>query len=434
MSLGIPNTSWSQLITTNFLACADLPIQLAVNVGAGGRLERLPGRSQARAPPLSWRPSALLAPDRPARSPIPGVPMCEHFNSSLMPPDHEYVATGTATVEGSTTPALPFEARFTIGPMQSSVQWRSHELRDGVSAILGQVVAHTNDGFQRPAPVGTITVERLEGSTWLKAGEATSSPDGSFVVLAGMVLPTDSYFRLLYPGDYWVAANVGMPVKVWPPFVPAVIPAPMPPAPTPVVAVQPTARVKIKAVSARSRLKVDVNPNMGSKYWTFQIQRRNADWILEGAEDLPDLGQHREADAEPAQGHLPGVGEPEVRAPGRHVGQRGHAEAVTRRVPRDWRGTDTDWRDADTGVREVPDVDVARPEPRSASVGAWAAQVGACAASPIAAGRYCAHERSHATDSPWSALPPPATRSSPSPSGSSALTASARSPHSAPAS
>ena len=40
---------------------------------------------------------------------------------------------------------------------------------------------------------------------------------------------------------------------------------------------QPTARVKIKAVSARSKLKVDVNPNMGSKYWTFQVQRKNLD-------------------------------------------------------------------------------------------------------------------------------------------------------------
>ena len=276
MSLGIPNTSWSQLITTNFLACADLPIQLAVAAGPGvvwsvtGQITGAGSTTVLETFSASDSgPAGTLS--------IPGVAMCEHFNSSLMPPDHEYVATGTATVEGSTTPALPFEARFTIGPMQSSVQWRSHELRDGVSAILGQVFAHTNDGFQRPAPVGTITLERLEGSTWLRAGEAASSPDGSFVVLAGMVLPTDSYFRLLYPGDYWVAANVGMPVKVWPPFVPAVIPAPMPPAPTPVVAVQPTARVKIKAVSARSRLRVDVNPNMGSKYWTFQIQRRNAD-------------------------------------------------------------------------------------------------------------------------------------------------------------
>ena len=46
--------------------------------------------------------------------------------------------------------------------------------------------------------------------------------------------------------------------------------------PTPPV-VLPSPTVKVKAVSGRSKLKVDVNPNMGRKYWTFQVQRKNAD-------------------------------------------------------------------------------------------------------------------------------------------------------------
>jgi hypothetical protein len=54
-------------------------------------------------------------------------------------------------------------------------------------------------------------------------------------------------------------------------FPPTIIPTPTPPA------AQPIPKVKIKAVSSRSKLKVDVNPNMGSKYWTFQVQRKNAD-------------------------------------------------------------------------------------------------------------------------------------------------------------
>jgi subtilisin family serine protease len=37
------------------------------------------------------------------------------------------------------------------------------------------------------------------------------------------------------------------------------------------------ATVKVKAVSGRSKLKVDVNPDKGTGYWTFQVQRRNAD-------------------------------------------------------------------------------------------------------------------------------------------------------------
>ena len=35
--------------------------------------------------------------------------------------------------------------------------------------------------------------------------------------------------------------------------------------------------VKIKAVSHRSKLKVDVNPNRGTKFYVFQVQRKNAD-------------------------------------------------------------------------------------------------------------------------------------------------------------
>ncbi len=41
------------------------------------------------------------------------------------------------------------------------------------------------------------------------------------------------------------------------------------PAPTPVV--------KVKAVSEASRLWVNVNPNKGGRYWTFQVQARQPD-------------------------------------------------------------------------------------------------------------------------------------------------------------
>jgi len=35
--------------------------------------------------------------------------------------------------------------------------------------------------------------------------------------------------------------------------------------------------VKVKAVSGRGKLKVDVNPNMGRRYWSFQVQRMATD-------------------------------------------------------------------------------------------------------------------------------------------------------------
>ncbi len=47
--------------------------------------------------------------------------------------------------------------------------------------------------------------------------------------------------------------------------------------PVPPVSGQPSPVVRLKAVSGRSKLKVDVDPNKGGKYWTFQVQRKNAD-------------------------------------------------------------------------------------------------------------------------------------------------------------
>jgi hypothetical protein len=35
--------------------------------------------------------------------------------------------------------------------------------------------------------------------------------------------------------------------------------------------------VKAKATSGKSKLRVDVNPNKGKGYWTFQVQRQQAD-------------------------------------------------------------------------------------------------------------------------------------------------------------
>lgn len=284
MELWVPETTWSELITTNFLACNDLTVRLTVSVAAdvawkvAGQIAGLSAGGES-GPPLETFESAGIGPQDPPIA-IPGITMCEHFNVPVTPQNHGYVATATATIDGvpQTTPTL--EEPFTIGPMRSAVRWRSHEIRGAVSAVLGDVAAYTNDGFSRPAPVGTVTLQRLEGSTWLTAGETTSAADGTFAVTADGILQTGSYIRLQYPGDYWVAANDAWPVQVWAPWNPLPPPATQPPAapaPPPVVNARPTPTVKVKAVSRATKLKVDVNPNKGSKYWTFQVQRLRAD-------------------------------------------------------------------------------------------------------------------------------------------------------------
>ena len=62
---------------------------------------------------------------------------------------------------------------------------------------------------------------------------------------------------------------------------PPVPPADPPPAAAPPAApVLPSARVSVRASAGRSKLRVDVNPNVGRKHWTFTVQylRRDGTW------------------------------------------------------------------------------------------------------------------------------------------------------------
>jgi hypothetical protein len=53
----------------------------------------------------------------------------------------------------------------------------------------------------------------------------------------------------------------------------------------PITQPQPRASVKVRAVKSRSKLRINVNPNRGSRYWTFKVQRKRADgtWAGKGA-------------------------------------------------------------------------------------------------------------------------------------------------------
>ncbi len=60
------------------------------------------------------------------------------------------------------------------------------------------------------------------------------------------------------------------------PVAPNVPPTPKPVASPPAPKPAPLAIVKVKATSGRSKLFVDVNPNKGSGFWTFQVQSKKA--------------------------------------------------------------------------------------------------------------------------------------------------------------
>ena len=81
----------------------------------------------------------------------------------------------------------------------------------------------------------------------------------------------------------------------------------------------PAASTKVKATSGKSKLRVDVNPNKGEGYWTFQVQKQRADGSWKPAEDVQDPGQQGDPHHQPAQGHLPGRRQRQVRLPGHHL-------------------------------------------------------------------------------------------------------------------
>jgi hypothetical protein len=291
MQLVVMDTSWSELFTTNFLICKDLAGYVHVSVQPGVAWSVSGEITGAGSTTVLGRFAADGIGPTTDPQPLPGVSMCQHFGGPIAPPDHEYVATATALVPTSAAPEQVLTDRFTIAPMRSYVASSMHELRDGVSLLRGLILVTTTDGFQRPAPPGLVTVERLEGPTWLKIGEAVSAADGNVAVKADRLLPAGTYVRFLYPGDYWVVPYPAIPwllSAAWSPPTPIINTPPPPPAPP--VFTPPTARVKVKAVSGRSKLKVDVNPNMGGKYWTFQVQRRMGDGTWKALKTYKTLG------------------------------------------------------------------------------------------------------------------------------------------------
>lgn len=65
--------------------------------------------------------------------------------------------------------------------------------------------------------------------------------------------------------------------------------------PPPIARPQPRASVKVRAVKRRSKLRVNVNPNQGSRHWTFKVQRKRADgtWAGKGAYRTRRAGETR---------------------------------------------------------------------------------------------------------------------------------------------
>ena len=155
--------------------------------------------------------------------------------------------------------SAPFSTTFTVSAMPTTTSLAKPTVIGALTTFSGQVLATSASkgaiGADRSAQV---SIESLVNTAWTRIGIGSLDTAGSFAIPVPVVLSPGTQFRATYPGTTTSAASTS-PVQV--------VPATTLPSPT----------VKVKAVSSRSKLKVDVNPNMGRKYWTFQVQRKNAD-------------------------------------------------------------------------------------------------------------------------------------------------------------
>ena len=188
-----------------------------------------------------------------------------------------------------TAPQAPVNVSTTIGPgplpgiHKVWVSW-TPPANDGGSPITGYRVV-LSDGQAQVVSTPSAAFGRLDSATTYSVGVQALNAKGASPA-SGVDFTTPSDAQADFDGD-------GVPddVDQCPALAGASpsgcttstpIPTQTPPPgtePQPTTSTLPAAYVKVKAASKRSKLAVDVNPNKGKGYWSFQVQRSdNGNW------------------------------------------------------------------------------------------------------------------------------------------------------------
>lgn len=195
------------------------------------------------------------------------------------------------TVRPQSAPGAPTAFTATLGPSVTAGQFKatlswSPPVSDGGSTITEYVVS-ASDGrsWTLPASMTSFGVEWLKPTTSYSVKVQADNARGRSAA-AEVQFTTPAYVPPdadrdgvpdgldLCPATAGPASNNGCPLAT-PTPKPTTKPAPQPtaqPAPKPVPK-GPAVKVKAKAVSKKSKLAVDVDPNKGKGFWTFQVQR-----------------------------------------------------------------------------------------------------------------------------------------------------------------
>lgn len=202
-----------------------------------------------------------------------------------------YSVSGRVTLESVNTgvTSVPYSTTFTLEQMPT-VTSLSAVTSPAQTSFTGTVMAQSPEyGVIGADSFGVVALEVLTGPSWTEVG-AASCPDplGDFSIVVASPVAPGSRIRATYRGTNTSAPSVSEPQTIPYPTPPPLVTSD--PAAPPAVSL-PSPTVKVKSVSGRSKLKVDVNPNMGSKYWTFQVQRKNADATWKALKTYRTLGR-----------------------------------------------------------------------------------------------------------------------------------------------
>jgi YVTN family beta-propeller protein len=203
------------------------------------------------------------------------------------------IDTATNTVVGSEIPVGAHPDGVAVTPDGSRVFVTNNDTPGSVTVVA----------IQPPSAPGSVTATAGDAQmavAWAAAGftggqpitgyTATAAPGGRTCTTSGATTCTITGLTngTAYTVTVWATNRIGTsgPSKPSNPVTPtAPTPPPQPTITTPPAATAPSAPpvvVKVKARSGKSKLFVDVNPNKGSGYWRFQVQKKRADgtWKL----------------------------------------------------------------------------------------------------------------------------------------------------------
>lgn len=258
----VPVSGWTVAITVNDQQwsshdCEYVPVTIVI-AGAGiaswsvDAAARLAGSGSSNA-------SSFAYGDVPGSFVDEGFYMCPSSD-----PSGTYEVTGEVTIDSEATSEslkASFATSFVMSPMPTTVT-----LDDTFTmSVGGGWMEFTGRAVARSATLGDIGVdssdeieiEAMLDGTWTTVGSNTTDQLGYFTITVWQLLPADTQHHAVHlesttgarsvSGDWWIPD--------W----------------------KPSPSVKVKATSGKSKLFVDVNPNKGSGYWTFKVQRQRPD-------------------------------------------------------------------------------------------------------------------------------------------------------------